>query len=79
MDVEDFKKDKFLKVLGANIAKVRKAKGFSQDRVCLEAGFSRGALSKIESGRVEPKITTIALIAITIDVPVSKLVNVELG
>lgn len=79
MDAEDFKKDKFLKVLGANIAKVRKSRGFSQDRVCLEAGFSRGALSKIEAGRVEPKITTIALIAITIDVPISKLVNVELS
>lgn len=79
MDAEDFNKTKFLKVLGSHVAKVRKSRGYSQDRVCLEAGFSRGALSKIESGRVEPKISTLALIAITIDVPLSKLTNIELG
>lgn len=78
MDAEDFNKVKFLKVLGSNIAKVRKTRGYSQDRVCLEAGLSRGALSKIESGRVEPKISTLALIAITIEVPLSKLTNVAL-
>ena len=78
MDPEDFKKPQFLKNLGAHIAKVRKSKGYSQDRVCLEAGLSRGALSKIESGRVEPKISTLALIAITIDVPLRRLVDVEL-
>jgi transcriptional regulator with XRE-family HTH domain len=77
MDAEDFNKIKFLKDLGARIAKVRKTKGYSQDRVCLEAGLSRGALSKIESGRVEPKISTLALIAITIEVPLSKLTSVD--
>lgn len=78
MDAEDFNKAKFLKVLGSNIAKVRKARGYSQDRVCLEAGLSRGALSKIESGRVEPKVSTLALIAITIEVSLSKLTNIDL-
>lgn len=78
MDTEDFNKSKFLKDLGAHIAKIRKTKGYSQDRVCLEAGLSRGALSKIESGRVEPKISTLALIAITIEVPLSKLTAVDL-
>ncbi len=78
MDVEDFNKSRFLKELGAHIAKVRKSKGYSQDRVCLEAGLSRGALSKIESGSVEPKISTLALIAITIGVPLAKLTGIEI-
>lgn len=78
METEDFKKERFLNDLGLHIAKVRKAKGYSQDRVCLEAGLSRGALSKIESGRVEPKISTLALIAITIDVPLAKLIGIEI-
>jgi transcriptional regulator with XRE-family HTH domain len=78
MNAEDFKKERFLKDLGQQIAKVRKSKGYSQDKVCLEAGLARGTLSKIESGRVEPKITTLALIAITIDVPLSKLTGVEI-
>ena len=77
MDAEDFNKNQFLKVLGKRIARVRKSSAYSQDRVCLEAGLSRGALSKIESGKVEPKITTLALIAITIGVPLKKLTDVE--
>jgi len=77
MDVEDFNKRKFLQRLGAHIARVRKSKGYSQDRVCLEAELSRGALSKIESGKVEPKISTLALVAITIDVPLRRLTDVE--
>ena len=78
MDIEDFDKLKFLKDLGANVARVRKAKGFSQDRLCLDAGFSRGAISKIESGRVEPKVSTLAIIAITLGVPLSKIISAEL-
>lgn len=78
MDAEDFKKERFLADLGQHIAKVRKSKGYSQDRVCLEAGLSRGALSKIESGRVEPKISTLALIAITIGVPLAKLTGIDI-
>ena len=77
MDAENFNKPKFLKLLGAQIAKTRKSKGYSQDRVCLEAGLSRGALSKFESGKVEPKISTLALIAITIGVSLSRLTNVD--
>lgn len=77
MDIDDFDKQKFLKDLGANIAKVRRSKGYSQDRACLEAGLSRGALSKIESGKVEPKISTIAVLALVLGVPLKKLTDFE--
>ena len=75
IDPEDFNKKEFFKKLGAHIAKIRRSKGISQDNVCLIAGLSRGALSKIENGKVEPKISTLALVAITIDVPLKKLRN----
>lgn len=78
MEVEDFKKDKFLKDLGAQIAKVRKQKGFSQDRLGLEAGLARGTVSKIENAEVEAKAGTLALIALTLGISLSKLMNVEL-
>jgi transcriptional regulator with XRE-family HTH domain len=79
MELEDFDKDEFLVDLGRHIAKIRKSKGYSQDRVCLEAGFSRGALSKIEAGKVEPKISTLVTIALTIGVPLKKLVDIEMA
>jgi transcriptional regulator with XRE-family HTH domain len=77
-DPEDFNTEDFLERLGAHIAKVRRSKGYSQDRTCLEAGLARGTLSKIENGLVEPKISTLALVAITIGVPLKKLIDVEL-
>jgi len=67
----------FLKRLGVHIAKLRRSRGYSQDRVYLEAGFSRGTLSKIENGLVNPQIITLAKIAETIGVPLKKLVDVD--
>jgi len=61
--------------LGEHIAKVRRSKAYSQDRLCLEAGFSRGTLSKIESGSVNPQIFTLAKIAHTIGVSLKSLVD----
>jgi transcriptional regulator with XRE-family HTH domain len=69
------KEKDFLKNLGEHIAKIRKSKGYSQDRLLLEAGFSRGTLSKIENGLVNPQIWTLAKIAKTIGVPLKKLVD----
>lgn len=79
-DPEDFHKKDFLERLGKQIAKVRRSKGYSQDRVCLEADLVRGTLSKIENGLVEPKVSTLALalVAITLGVPLKKLVEVDL-
>lgn len=74
---EDFNNTQFLKRLGSHISKVRKSKGDSQDRTCLEAGLARGTLSKIGNGLVEPKVSTLALIAITIGMPLKKLVDVD--
>lgn len=70
-------KKTYLKKLGAHIAKVRRSKGYSQDRVYLEAGFSRGTMSKIESGQVEPKIYTLVKLAETIGVSLGELVKTD--
>jgi len=69
--------DKTLKSLGAHIRKVRKGTGYSQDRVYLEAGFSRGTLSRIENGLVNPTYITLKKIADTIGVSVKRLVDVK--
>lgn len=70
-------KAKFLKKLGAHIAKVRKQKGYSQDRLYLEGGFSRGTLSKIENGLTSPEVFMLARIADVLDIPLKKLVEFD--
>jgi transcriptional regulator with XRE-family HTH domain len=68
---------KYLKRLGERIRKIRQSKGYSQDRLYLEAGFSRGTMSKIENGIVNPQILTLRKIADTIGVTLKYLVDVE--
>lgn len=67
------KKELFLKRLGKNVARLRKSKGYSQDRLYLEAGFSRATMSRIENGLVDPQAFTLQRVAETIGVPMSKL------
>jgi transcriptional regulator with XRE-family HTH domain len=78
MSKEDAKdKKEFLRRLGTHIAKCRKQKGYSQDRIYLEGGFSRGTLSKIENGDSSPEVYTLARIADVIGVPLKKLIDFE--
>lgn len=73
----DAEKKEFLKRLGRHVAKVRKSKGFSQDRIYLEGGFSRGTLSKIENGLTSAEVYTLHRIADVIGVPLKKLVEFD--
>ena len=68
-------KKAFLEKLGDHVKRVRKQKGYSQDRLYLEAGFSRATMSRIEHGLVDPQVFTLARIAETIGVPLKKLVD----
>lgn len=66
-------KKQFLKKLGSHIAKVRKQKGYSQDRIYLEGGFSRGTMSKIENGLTSPEVYTLFRISKVLGVSLKKL------
>ena len=63
--------------LGKHIAEIRVACGLSQDRVSLEAGLSRAALSRIEAGKVDPQASTLERISEVLSVPLSKLTAVK--
>jgi len=62
-------KAQVLKKLGRHIAKIRKQRGYSQDRLYLEGGFSRGTMSKIESGKSSPEVYTLWRIAQILEIP----------
>lgn len=75
--IGDMDKKRFLKDLGTHIAKVRKQKGYSQDRLYLEGGFSRGTLSKIENGLSSPEVFTLARIAEVLEIPIKRLIEFD--
>jgi transcriptional regulator with XRE-family HTH domain len=75
---DEFGEEEFLRKLGSQITKIRTSKGYSQDRLTLESGLSRGTLSKIESAKVSVKTATLARIAHTLGVPLRKLLDFEI-
>ncbi len=75
--MKPFDKEIFLRRLGAGISKLRKARGMGQDQLTQSAGLSRGAISRIENGLVDPQATTLAKVAGALEIPISKLFEVE--
>lgn len=61
---------KFLKKVGANIAKLRRSKGFSQLDVCSLIKMEKSNLSSIENGRQNVTSLTLLKIAKAIGVEV---------
>jgi transcriptional regulator with XRE-family HTH domain len=58
-----------LKRLGSRIAKCRQKRGFSIEKLAYEMGMSKGNLSDIESGKRDPRFTTLRAISIGLRVP----------
>jgi transcriptional regulator with XRE-family HTH domain len=72
---DDFDVESFLENLARELKRVRKSKGYSQDRLTLEAGLSRGSLSRIEKGQVDPQASTLARMAHTLGVSMAELLK----
>jgi transcriptional regulator with XRE-family HTH domain len=69
------RKARFLKRLGLHVGKLRRSKGYSMDRLALEADLSRATMSRIEKGAVDPQAFTLESIAVTLGIKFSELVN----
>lgn len=75
--MKPFEKPEFLRRFGAWLLKLRKNKGLGQDQLTQKAGLARGTVSKIESGTVDPKVTTIARLAGALDITPSQVLDME--
>lgn len=60
----------FLNSLSKRIAMIRKANGFTQERLASEASLDRVAIANIETGKRHPTVTTIYKIATALGVDV---------
>ncbi len=71
-----YRDDKYLKKFGANLKKIRKEKGVSQEELANDLGFSQPYVAKCESGTVNCSISHIVAIAKRLKVSVSALVEI---
>ena len=70
------KKEVYLKKLGRHIANLRKEKGFSQDKLYLEAGMSRGTIHKIETGQSDPRVGTLLKVSDALKIPMEEIFDI---
>jgi transcriptional regulator with XRE-family HTH domain len=61
--------------LGAKVAKVRRSKGLTQERVEQLTGLHQGYLSRIEHGLILPGLETLVDLAKVFDTTVSRLLS----
>lgn len=67
------KDERFLKKFGANLKKIRMAKGVSQEKFAFELGTTQSQIARIELGSINTSISYVAQIAKTLKVPVVAL------
>lgn len=61
--------------IGEKIKHLRKSMGFSQGELARQSGLAQSSISYIESGGKKPNIETITILAKTLDLPVSYLLD----
>lgn len=61
--------------IALNLRRLRKAKDFSQDVLAEKSGLSRAAYRNIETGKSEPRLSSLQAIAAALEVPIQKLVE----
>jgi transcriptional regulator with XRE-family HTH domain len=60
---------------GKNLKKIRTEKGISQGDIAKELGVSRGYISNIEHGKMNPTLATIARLAKAVRVSMATLLK----
>ena len=69
------KDEKYLKAFGKHLRKLRKEKGFTQESLAYKADLSLSQIGRIERGEINPTLCTLKVIATTIKISVSVLVE----
>jgi len=72
---KDEDKSSLVRGLGERIAKRRRSRGISLERLAYEMGISKGNLSDIEHGKRDPRYTTLRAIAEGLDLSLAQLLR----
>lgn len=63
--------------LGQRIKHLRESKKITQETIAFNLDTDRANISRLESGRVNPKFTTLVKMANELDVNINKLIDID--
>lgn len=67
------------KLFGAQLARLRRAKGWSQEKLALESGIARSYLGGVECGRRNISLVNICRLASTLDIRLAVLMDFQIN
>lgn len=73
----NFREEKWLIEFGKNLKKVREETGFTQERLAYESELSLSQIARIETGKTNLTLCTIVVIAKTLNIEPSLLLQAK--
>ena len=70
--------EKGLKAFALQLKKVRKRKNFTQEKLAYESGLALSQIARIETAKTNPTLSTIFIIARTLDVDLKELFDFKI-
>ena len=70
------KEEVLLKKIGERIKKLRLEKGISQQELAVKLDYEKSNMSRLESGRINPRITTLYNVASALKIPLAELLSI---
>lgn len=71
----NFRDEKVLENFGKNLQKIRKRQNFTQEALAYESGVSLSQIARIETGKINPTVCTLIIIAKTLSIKASELME----
>ncbi len=71
----NFRDEEVLYAFGENLKKLRKKRGFSQEKLAYSSNISLSQIARIETGRINTTLCTIVKIAETLEIDPAELLS----
>lgn len=69
--------DELLKKIGQRIKEIRIEKGMPQIELAVELNYEKSNMSRLESGRTNPRIATLYKVAKALEMPLHELLRID--
>ncbi len=67
-----------VKAFATQLIKIRNREGYTQTQLAFESGLSLSQIARIETGRINPTLSTILALGRTLNVPLKDMFDFEL-
>jgi transcriptional regulator with XRE-family HTH domain len=71
----NFRDEKILAAFGKNLQRLRKKNNFTQEELAYNSGISLSQIARIETGKINPTVCTLIIIAKTLKIKASDLMD----